>query len=383
MYYKKLLLILFIFLYLICFTFQAIIPVKIYNLLGSYQTTSYLGDPKQLVLSDIGFDINFSIVTNFFFKLDSLTLFNKGNQTIKIGSNKIEAFQLSDTLYLQRGSVETKINSFNFYHVKDTYTITISNVLSFAFKYDNLDYSLIHQLYRRNDIPKLGFYLSYSEMYLGGLPQNDIFKSIYNATILVNNNDKYKDEISWGGNLKYIYFNNDANKGISNDKYAYFNPNTYFIYAPNKFMEYLNETIMNKLINENICGYIKDAKEYVYQCRCSSIDNFPSFNFIFDKYSFQLTKEELFSQDLLMCLFKIKENQEDKWKFGTSFLDKFPAYYDYENKTITFYNEKPFKSVDLGTQNVKSFKIRFDILIINIIQLFTMSITLLILKIKD
>ena len=75
-----------------------LVPIKIYPMMGAYQATIYIGNPKQLVLCDIDLEKDYTLVTNFFFKNNSDTVIFYKNETISIKDKPEIVQKLSDRL---------------------------------------------------------------------------------------------------------------------------------------------------------------------------------------------------------------------------------------------------------------------------------------------
>ena len=338
-----------------------LVPIKIYPMLGAYQATIYIGNPKQLVLCDIDLEKDYTLVTNFFFKNNSDTVIFYNNETISIKDNPQKVQKLSDTFHLIKGSIETNVSGLYFYHLTDSSSLfIIDNTISFSFKYRNKEFSLIHNLYTNKQIDHLSFYLSSTEMYIGGIPENDIFKSIYNVSLPVNNNNKYSNYTTWGITLNGIFFDNNTSIKYINNGYAFLRVRSQSIYAPSSFMKFMNQSVFDKMIQSGYCSYSKEGmKEYTYKCNCKILEDFPVFNFVIDGYIFQMSKYDLFEYETMVCYFKIKENINNEWILGTAFTSRYTLFFDYEKESITFFNENPFLPFN---QNASTLRTIFIIL---------------------
>ena len=99
---------------LLSLSLSKLVPMKIYPMMGAYQATLYIGNPKQLVLCDIDLERDFTIVTNFFFKNNSDTVIFYNNETIIIREKEVIVQKLSDSFHLIKGSVETVVSGMYF-----------------------------------------------------------------------------------------------------------------------------------------------------------------------------------------------------------------------------------------------------------------------------
>ena len=108
----------------------------------------------------------------------------------------------------------------------------------------------------------------------------------------------------------------------------------------NFFIEYINKTKCSiEILRTNDLGSF-----YYYVCDSDiNINNFPPLFFKSNnfQYEFKLTENDLFRKDNTKIYFLIvfEFSRTTTWKLGKPFLEKYLFSYDYDAKTISFYNE--------------------------------------------
>ena len=229
---------------------------------------------------------------------------------------------------------EISMSDFYMYYLKrEEYKIYDS--VGLAFHVDNPKYSFIHQLYNHRYIDKLLFafvpnkrFYNSGEIFYGGLPEEKI-------------KDKYITHCSvsdhWGCSLQGMKIGNKLYE--FNEKYIHFETQYQKIFLHKNIFDIIVKNYLNEYIQKQQC-YMNNER---YFCTCSYIDSFSNMSFILDEHEFIFTAHELFEQEGLNCYFIIQENTKTYYDiFGTYFLRKYITIFDYENKTISFYDDEPF-----------------------------------------
>ena len=158
------------------------------------------------------------------------------------------------------------------------------------------------------------------------------------------NNNFY---IFWSINPDKIFFtSNNNNYNITNNLLCTLEYNLGVIYGTEIYYNLIKEHFFNKLIKENKCREEEVHSIYkVFYCdNKNDIKNFPSLNFYLQQllYTFNLDYNDLFYKKNGKYFFNIifDKNNKIQWKLGKPFLKKYVFVYDYEAKTIGFYNEE-------------------------------------------
>ena len=153
--------------------------------------------------------------------------------------------------------------------------------------------------------------------------------------------------IFWSINPDKIFFtSNNNNYNITNNVICTLEYNLGVIYGTEIYYNLIKEHFFNKLIKENKCHEVEVHSIYkVFYCdNKNDIKNFPALNFYLQQllFTFNLDYNDLFYEKNGKYFFNIifDKNNKIQWKLGKPFLKKYVFIYDYESKTIGFYNEE-------------------------------------------
>ena len=102
--------------------------------------------------------------------------------------------------------------------------------------------------------------------------------------------------------------------------------------------DYIGEHVFKPYIDKKQCSFHQVYNDQnFYSCFCSSIEDFPDFNFEIGNYLYTIKYYDLFWQYDGFCTFLIEENRNSNdFLFGSTFFIKYQSIFNYENKTITF-----------------------------------------------
>ena len=170
-----------------------------------------------------------------------------------------------------------------------------------------------------------------------------------------NNNDNQKWEI----NIDSFYTNFNLKESKNSAKIE-FNLEYNLIIAPDFLRNYLLENLINLLIDKEVCKedyFYNERNKYPYiYYECNQIENFQNKILYFDNKelneTFEIKLEELFFRYDRKYFFGIIFNGENKkekaenniWKMGKIFYEKYFFVFDDENKRIGYY--KIYKEID-------------------------------------
>ena len=261
---------------------------------------------------------------------------------------------------------------------------------SFAFKPQNLSYSLVHQLHKSNEIDKKVFAFDLTnkdegKVYLGGVPIDLVYGRTFGECDVVGGD--------WSCQIEEVVFEDVyLNKEIFNytQKSSILFVNAHYImYAPRNFYEFMREKVFKELINRGICNVTQAFVDEQINCNFGNINKnlFPSFiTFVFSNgFRIRVHNSVLFTNET----FIIRKNlifQQDSWVFGRVFLKLFIMEFDYDKKTIRFHpnsikativHQNPTKTPKDNSQ----YLILLQILMISCFLLWI--ILFLVIKIKD
>ena len=153
--------------------------------------------------------------------------------------------------------------------------------------------------------------------------------------------------IFWSLHPDKIYFSSDKEIfNITSNLICTLEYNLGVIYGTDIYFNLIKEHFFNKLINENKCHEeVVNSIYTVFYCDNKKyIEKFPSLNFYLRQllYTFNLDYNDLFIEKNGKYFFNVifDKNNKIQWKLGKPFLKKYVFFYDYNSKTIGFYNEK-------------------------------------------
>jgi len=188
------------------------------------------------------------------------------------------------------------------------------------------------------------------------------------SDIYIKINNNYKDNLIYLENMQNIYINQDF--GLISGTAEYRN----FI-EQNFFNQYENNSKCSRdILNKNTNG------NYYYYFVCDDDVDLSKFPSLFFKskilqYEYSLEKEDLFIRDkdkiYFLIIFDLRLS--DTWKLGKIFLDKYFFSYNYEARTISFYNE----NLLLDETNNKKSNNNFNLIIIMSVIIFLALLALI------
>lgn len=222
---------------------------------------------------------------------------------------------------------------------------TSGNGYGFASKFEDIKYSLVHQLYLQGKIKKPSFGVGMFDyrveqglVYFGGMDNKESIDKKYHGKCKVN--DTYS---TWSCDLHKIKIK-DKEYNATNS-YMYFQYKVNYIYVPYSFISFLRENVVNKYKDD--C-FEYDVAEYT-KIRCSDdiFDVLPNIELYIGNTVFSIPLNKLFFEgngDLDMEIAynkKVAEKtgNDNTWIFGSYFLKKFSVYFDYDDKSISFYSD--------------------------------------------
>lgn len=347
--------------------------INYYGVLDGYYIFFNIGKPSDLAMFKVDLQSGVNILTNYFFRQEkSSTHQILSNNTITYKSIEYHVQKFKDYILIGES---TELDSFLFFFLNSNESKI--DTIGFSYKYDNINFSLIHKLKQNNIIEQNAFslgpaYDSEDEgaMYLGGMPEN-YKKHRKKATCNVSN--KYK---SWGCNFQYIFIDNDINKGYYIDKYLTFDSLNKFITIPRDFFDFIVGNVFDKLLSNDICEIIEEKGMRKIKCKCKEIETIPDITFVVDDFLYVFQRLDLFENlAYATCYSYFQTNltsNDDSIIMGCGFFKKYFTLFDYDNHVIEFYHEQDFKQRYFNFPNITRKKRKFQILII-LIPLLTIS----------
>ena len=216
-------------------------------------------------------------------------------------------------------------------------------------------------------------------MYVGGLSQNTIEEKnlVFMGNVYVSKKAK-----TWGSKLVGINISlGGKSKSFDINKNAYFITNDKAIYVDNFYFDSIYD-----IINEQyICHYdmtVTDTNRLICNCKMVAVHDVLDFQFVIGSYKFTFDQYELFEiGDQNQCYFLIEGLNKNKfhkgegvWMFGTTFINKYPTFFDFKRGMISFYSRFTSKEDLL-------FSWTYTVLLINMILVIVISVYLIVLKV--
>ena len=227
-------------------------------------------------------------------------------------------------------------------------------VLGLGYKFNDMEYSLIHHLYELKLIRKKAF--SFMPLnnknrssfgFFGEISKEVLTNYTYKYTLPVDDRDT-----TWGIRLNHVKLstasNNNIGEFINTDHYAYLNTYEDRIFVPIDFFRYINETLFPNLYRNGICEVNKGSNWYI-NCNHTAIMSmdFPDITFNFGKAEIKLTKQETFRELSKTKNFFIIQSSgkiNDKYLFGSFLFDKYITEFDYDSNAVILYSKIPLLS---------------------------------------
>jgi hypothetical protein len=359
-----------------------------------YSTQVYIGEPSQKIIGFLkpdksGFYLtndNVACVSKSFYnfkKSNSFKMIDKISQKYHNIHHFLDTFLIENITNSE--SIQSKIDDFEIMLIGDLKQslcfIFGTKLISFAKELKN---NFLYSLHKKNYIKS--YYFSYNI----NTRNNDELTFIFDIDInKVENDYKFiktpsKNEqdtkyLVWGLNFDKIYLNNYIL--VEKQSRAEFNINLGTLIAPSSFRDSFKIFLERNNIMETIIEYNK--KYYIYVFEESIFDKLKNFTIDFYHkgfdFFFVLNYKDLFYQKFgkiyFLIIFDYKEN--NYWKFGLPFFKKYKFIYNYDSKTIGFFNSKNSDINDNNSLSHNNFFKSYGLIII-IIALILLLVIILI-----
>ena len=336
--------------FLLCFFTaygEKILPVKIKCVYNSCQSQFLIMDSEKPLTIIYDMEIDYTYLYKDIFKKEQK--FNNETATIGLKGTVYTGTTLNNDFIFTGINQHVNLTNFLFIIIPERGLVTNTGSIGLNYKIYSDQYSFLHQLKKFGYIEHLSFGFNKlfdngqeSEIYFGGVPEN-IIKNKNKAIIHVNENYTH-----WGFNLSSFYFG-EHQFPFDNDKYAFINVENDRVFAPLEAVEHIINTAFKEYIENQICVYSKKKNRLYVNCKCSKIHDFPSMTFIIDKHLIEIPGEDLFHPVTSdnNCLFLVQRNylegKENTWFFGNKFLKTLVSEFNYEDKAIYLYSDKPIE----------------------------------------
>jgi len=306
------------------------------------------------------------------------------NNTLKVNTNKEEKNIFLDYVFSQRNDTNYLKNvilrpytCFNLgFHL-------ITNEIE-----DDIASNLIFQLKKKNIIDSYNWFIEYdsnnknkAKLILGSKPyeyNNNKYKEENEKTIEV---EKRLDKIKyWDLKMDEIYIIQNNTKQLINDYYrCSLEPDLGAIIGTIGYKNLVEEKLFRPLIDKNKCFKEKiiSNKYIMFYCDLNVKDSLEKneyvkiyFNHRFLGNTFELNFNDLFEEKNNFIFFKVFFDEEgtDLWKLGKPFLIKYFFSYNFDKKTISYYNITNNNETKTETEEEKrNKKIKIFIIVIIVV----------------
>ena len=362
-----------------------IFSINGFNYIGKINIECIFGKSEHITFLDVQLETPFTWISQKHFKEDSSyikSLIPISNNTITINGNLHNGSLFADTLTLlsypsdrvpsKENRIDITFNNYYFYYFRNVFTGLDS--ISLAYKFNNNNFSIVHQLFYNNiidnnqfSISRQGTFTSYVFTF-GGIPKeisNNKYK--YKCNVLT-----YIKDSSWNCKLNSIYFFNNNNNKIlyqhTNDLTTVsFQTNEDIIYSSENFFTFVIEHILKDQFMKGDCKHENYTVFQRVTCICNSLNTIPNLYIVIDNVHYILDYKMLFSNLLGVCVLLIKPRKEHEHvlRIGSTFFNMYSTLFDYDLNTITIYTEKQLLATEVINTNLNLIKF-----IMNIISFF-------------
>ena len=329
--------------------------LKYAQISSSLHVKVLLGTPLMIKFFEVNLESNATYICNTI--SNSSTFVSYGNKTTTLlGETELLYEHCTDTVtLLDMRTTISNLTYFKLYKLVGSY-----DALAFGSKIIQKDTSLVYSLYNQKQIDKLSFGINntiYNDgyVYLGGFP-DELIDTTHKAKF---ENVLY-EESKWG-----VKIDNIEVKGKlydSKEEKAILSSCALVTYAPRRFIDFFNETVMKKYVDKKDCAYEDLEGNEHFLCVCDVFDEIPELKMIIEGKVITFKRDFMYRMTLHSCRLTIEENHKGNyWILGTNFLKNYPIEFSYEDNSIIFYSTNPFDQYE--RTNYSSVKI---ILFVNI-----------------
>lgn len=238
------------------------------------------------------------------------------------------------------------LNDFSLFVLGDPYPVKSRFFFGLGSFYSDESFSVLHRLKAEKKINKLifGFVPNIESnkkngtLYYGDVPYK-VRANKTRYTCKVNTRDS-----SWGCPIDKVYVNNIEYK---NRNYAYLNTNRKEILVPQSFYGFIKEKILLSYIDNKYCTEELFNDNYYFRCKESVKNIIKEIKFDFGTFSLEMTN--YFHCAVGVCDFLLQYNPytNNTWVIGVSFISEYDVFFNYEERSISFYFQSELNKVIL------------------------------------
>ena len=320
------------------------------NFLLELRTTFELGDPSQIIETEITFANNYFFIigegnkNSSYFDKDKSSSFTLGNKTDVINLPFKEGYLSTELFNFEDVNGKKKTLYFNFlYALQPNKQGNLLSQIGFSLfnTPHGTTYNLINQLNKQNIINSYVYYFDFnkdnSRIVIGEYAEK--YQSKTRRKLVTT-------EIDFVIIPEYIKIEFErfifGNVTIDNKINVNFDFNIKGFIGNDLFKKKINELFFNELINNKICSQNSIRQYIFYECNSNlEINKFPSIKFYHKEMNvtFEFNYKELFQKQkdkyYFMITFYMKLS--DKWTFGFLFLEKYKTVINFDRRIIGFY----------------------------------------------
>ena len=320
------------------------------NFLLELRTTFELGNPSQIIETEITFANNYFFIigegnkNSSYFDKDKSSSFTLGNKTDVINLPFKEGYLSTDKFNFEDVNGKKKTLYFNFlYALQPNKQGNLLSQIGFSLfnTPHGTTYNLINQLNKQNIINSYVYYFDFnkdnSRIVIGEYAEK--YQSKTRSKLVTT-------EIDFVIIPEYIKIEFErfifGNVTIDNKINVNFDFNIKGFIGNDLFKKKINELFFNELINNKICSQNSIRQYIFYECNSNlEINKFPSIKFYHKEMNvtFEFNYKELFQKQkdkyYFMITFYMKLS--DKWTFGFLFLEKYKTVINFDRRIIGFY----------------------------------------------
>ena len=200
-------------------------------------------------------------------------------------------------------------------------------------------------------------------IYIGGTPKKVKDKYPYHKNCVSRNN-------TWNCKLDSVVL---KGKEYINTKPIVFLSHTRGISAPNDFLSFAGELLLQDYKKDWMCYYLDRTYSYM-ECQCEVLKTFPTFYFVFDGNVLAVQGRDLFRKSNSMCRVILYPNNHDRWEFDISIFRHHPVEFRYLDNSVSFYSDSPFPNKEDLLRN--TLLIKLIMVLVSIFNIIMISILL-------
>lgn len=354
---------------------EKIITIGFNDMGGGYYTTISMGTPR--LMRYLVFDLynNFTLFAQMSKEYTSSS--RKTFSMDKILDDEEMAMKYSDVFCF---SDKSCVEELKYYVLEGDNKKYFYDSIGLGSSFDDESFSFVHSLYIKGAIEHKSFGLvtgttNAGYLTFGGIPEQYLQQRI--SVTKVNTIQKYA---SWTIPISGITIGDNVYP--LKDNIASISTKTQYISIPCYVFDNIVDKVFKKYFEKDECSQKTfDRTSIAIQCKRSIVKDLPPIGIVIGSTSITLQGDDLFKDffsDSISVIRKNEFDQSSQWVLGVRFIRLFNIFFDYENKEVSFYSKKIFKTVTLNynTKRMNLMIINMVVLIIGIVIIITRKFTI-------